>query len=146
MQLTIRGEGHAAPHNGMNGDLLVVIEEVPDSNIQRDGNNLFYSTVISVTDAILGCDINVPCLDGTYRVKVSPGTQSGTVMKLRGKGLPSVNSYGTGDMYVKILVWIPRKLSRDEKNAIESMRESSSFTPDLNREDKQLFDKEKKIF
>lgn len=146
MQLTIRGEGHAAPHNGVNGDLLVVIEEVPDSNIQRDGNNLFYSTVISVTDAILGCDINVPCLDGTYRVKVSPGTQSGTVMKLRGKGLPSVNSYGTGDMYVKILVWIPRKLSRDEKNAIESMRESSSFTPDLNREDKQLFDKEKKIF
>jgi molecular chaperone DnaJ len=146
MQLTIRGEGHAAPHNGVNGDLLVIIEEVPDQNIQRDGNNLFYSTVISVTDAILGCDINVPCLDGTYRVKVSPGTQSGTVMKLRGKGLPSVNSYGTGDMYVKILVWIPRKLSRDEKAALESMKGSSSFTPDPSREDKQLFDKEKKIF
>jgi len=148
MQLTIRGEGHAAPHNGVNGDLLVIIEEIAHSSLKRDGNNLFYSTVISVTDAMLGTEITVPCLDGNYKVKLDAGTQSGTVIKLRNKGLPSVSGYGngTGDLYVKILVWIPRKLSRDEKDTIEKMRASKSFTPDLNRDDRNLFDKEKNIF
>lgn len=147
MQLTIRGEGHAAPH-GVNGDLLVIIEEIPHSSLKRDGKNLFYSTVISVTDAILGTEITVPCLDGSYKVKVDPGTQSGTVMKLRGKGLPAVSGYGsgTGDLYVKILVWIPKRLSSDEKKAMEEMRTSRSFTPDLSRDDKALFDKMKNIF
>ena len=148
MQLTIKGEGHAAPHGGVNGDLLVVIEEIPHSALKRDGKNLFYSTVISVTDAILGGEITVPCLDGSYKVKVDPGTQSGTVMKLRGKGLPAVSGYGsgTGDLYVKILVWIPKKLSSDERNTLENMRTSRSFTPDLSRDDRALFDKMKNIF
>ena len=148
MQLTIRGEGHAAPHNGTNGDLLVLIEEIGDSNLKRDGKNLFYSTTISVTDAILGCEITVPCLDGSYKVKIDPGTQSGSVVKLRGKGLPAVQGYGsgTGDLFVKILVWIPKKLSRSEKEALENMRGSKSFTPDPSREDKAVFDKIKDIF
>lgn len=148
MQLTVRGEGHAAPHGGVNGDLLVVIEEVPHNNLRRDGNNLFYSTVISVTDAMLGTDISVPCLDGNYKVHLEAGTQSGTVIKLRGKGFPSVSGYGsgTGDLYVKILVWIPRKLSREEREALEKMKDSRSFTPDLSRDDRVLFDKEKNIF
>ena len=148
MQLTLRGEGHAAPHNGVNGDLLVIIEEVAHSNLKRDGNNLFYSTIISVTDAILGTEIAVPCIDGTYKVKVDPGTQSGAVIKLRGKGLPAVSGYGsgTGDMYVKILVWIPKKLSSSEKDAIQNMRASRTFTPDPSREDKAVFDKMKDIF
>ena len=148
MQLTIRGEGHAAPHNGTNGDLLVIIEEISHANLKRSGNNLFYNAMISVTDAILGTEIAVPCLDGTYKAKVEPGTQSGTVIKLRNKGLPSVSGYGsgTGDMYVKILVWIPKKLSRDEKEAIEKMRTSRSFTPDPSRDDKAVFDKFKDIY
>ena len=148
MQLTLRGEGHAAPHNGVNGDLLVLIEEIPHSALKRDGNNLFYSTTISVTDAILGTEITVPCLDGNYKVKIDAGTQSGAVIKLRGKGLPAVSGYGsgTGDLYVKILVWIPRKLGREEKEALERIRSSKSFTPDLNRDDKNLFDKLKNIF
>ncbi len=146
MQLTVRGEGHAAPHNGVNGDLLVVIKEVDHPQLKRDGDNLFYSQIISVMDAMLGCEITVPCIDGSYKVKVDAGTQSGTVLKLRGKGLPSVNGYGKGDLYVKILVWIPRKLSRAEKEKMESMRQSESFKPDLSRDDKALFDKEKKIF
>ena len=148
MQLTLRGEGHAAPHNGVNGDLLVIIEEVAHSNLKREGNNLFYSTMISVTDAILGTEIAVPCIDGTYKVKVEPGTQSGTVVKLRGKGLPAVSGYGsgTGDMYVKILVWIPKRLSSDEKAALQNMRTSRSFTPDPSRDDKAVFDKIKDIF
>ena len=148
MQLTIRGEGHAAPHNGVNGDLLVIIEEVAHSNLKRDGNNLFYTTMISVTDAILGTEITVPCLDGSYKVKVDPGTQSGAVVRLRGKGLPAVSGYGsgTGDMYVKILVWIPKRLSSDEKAVLQNMRASRSFTPDPSREDKAVFDKIKDIF
>ena len=148
MQVTVRGEGHSAMHGGTNGDLLVVIKEETHSNLRRDGNNLFYTRIISVMDAMLGCEISVPCLDGSYKVKLEPGTQSGTVIKLRGKGLPSVQGYGrgTGDLYVKILVWIPRKLSRSEKEMMESIRNNSTFTPDLSREDKTIFDKEKNIF
>lgn len=148
MQLTIRGEGHSAPHGGTNGDLLVVINELPHPQLQRDGNNLFHTRIISVMDAMLGCEVSVPCLDGSYKVKVEPGTQSGTVVKLRGKGLPSVQGYGrgTGDMYVKFQVWVPHKLSRQEKEALEAMRSSDSFKPDLTREDKNTFDKVKNIF
>jgi molecular chaperone DnaJ len=148
MQITVRGEGHAAPHGGVNGDLLVVINEVAHPQLQREGNNLFYTRIISVLDAMLGCEVSIPCLDGSYKVKVEPGTQSGTVVKLRGKGLPSVQGYGrgTGDLYVKFQVWVPHKLSRQEKEALEQMKGSSSFTPDLTREDKATFDKVKNIF
>jgi len=148
MQLTVRGEGHAAMHGGTNGDLLVVIKEEPHSQLQRDGNNLFHTRIISVIDAMLGCEVSVPCLDGSYKVKVEPGTQSGTVVKLKGKGLPSVQGYGRGegDLYVKFMVWVPHKLSRTEKEALEKMRGSSSFSPDLTREDRNTFDKVKNIF
>ncbi len=148
MQITIRGEGHSAPHGGVNGDLLVVINEVQHPQLQREGNNLFHTRIISVMDAMLGCEVSVPCLDGSYKVKVEPGTQSGTVVKLKGKGLPSVQGYGrgTGDLYVKFQVWVPHKLSRQEKETLENMRNSSSFTPDLTREDKNTFDKVKNIF
>jgi len=143
MQLTIRGEGHAAKHNGINGDLLVLIEEIPHPNLKRNGNNLFYSKIISVTDAILGTEVSIPCLDGTYRTKVDAGTQSGTIVRLKGKGLPSVSGYGsgTGDLYVKYIVWIPKKLRSNEKETIESIRNSESFTPNPSRDDKMIFDK-----
>ena len=148
MQITVRGEGHAAPHGGTNGDLLIVVNELTHPQLQREGNNLFYTRIISVMDAMLGCEVSVPCLDGSYKVKVDPGTQSGTVVKLRGKGLPSVQGYGrgTGDLYVKFLVWVPHKLSKAEKESLEAMRSSGSFTPDLTREDKVTFDKVKNIF
>ena len=148
MILNERGQGHAGQNGGGNGDLQIVIQEEPHAHFLRDGNNLFYSTIISVMDAMLGCEITVPCLDGNYKVKVDAGTQSGTVVKLRGKGLPAVQGYGsgTGDLFVKILVWIPRKLGRSEKDMFESIRRNTSFTPDLSRDDKALFDKEKKIF
>jgi len=144
MQLTVRGEGHAAPQNGVNGDLLVVIEEQAHASLKRDGNNLFTTKVISVADAILGCEVEIPTLNGVERKKLDSGTQSGTVLTLRGKGMPSVNGYGRGDLYVKILVWIPRRLSRSEREAIENMKRS--MTPDPNREDRNLFEKEGKYF
>ena len=148
MQITVQGEGHSAAHGGQPGDLLVVINEVTHPQLQRDGNNIFYTRIISVMDAMLGCEVTIPCIDGSTKIKVEPGTQSGTVVKLRGKGLPSVQGYGrgTGDMYVKFQVWVPHKLSRSEKDTLESMRYSSSFDPDLTREDKATFDKVKNIY
>ena len=147
MQLTIQGEGHAAKNNGINGDLLVVIEEQEHPNLKREGNNLYYTKVISLPDAILGADVEVPCLDGPYRIKVDAGTQSGTVVRLRNKGLPTVNGYGgTGDMYVKFAVWIPKKLDREDKAVIESLRDKESFKPNPSKEDKSFFDKIKDLF
>ena len=147
MQLTLQGEGHAAKNNGINGDLLVVIEEQEHANLKREGNNLYYTKVISVVDAMLGAEVNIPCLDGEYKIKVDPGTQSGEVVRLRGRGLPSVNGYGgTGDLYVKIAVWIPKKLNKEEKEIIESFREKEAFKPNPSKEDKGFFDKLKDLF
>ena len=147
MQLTIQGEGHAAKNNGINGDLLVVIEEQEHPNLKREGNNLYYTKVVSLPDAILGADVEVPCLDGPYRIKIEPGTQSGTVVRLRNKGLPTVNGYGgTGDMYVKIAVWIPKKLDKEDKAVIETLRGKETFTPNPTKEDKNFFDKLKGLF
>ena len=146
MQMTVQGEGHAAKNNGINGDLLVVIEEQEHPDFRREGSNLLYTKVISIVDAMLGCEVEIPCLDGKYKVKVEPGTQSGTVVRLRGKGLPSVNSYGTGDLYVKIAVWIPKKLTKDEKALFESMRHNDSIVPNPTKEDKSFFEKLKDLF
>ena len=146
MQMTVQGEGHAAKNNGINGDLLVVIEEQEHPYFRREGSNLLYTKVISIVDAMLGCEVEIPCLDGKYKVKVEPGTQSGTVVRLRGKGLPSVNSYGTGDLYVKIAVWIPKKLTKDEKALFESMRHNDSIVPNPTKEDKSFFEKLKDLF
>ena len=147
MQLTIQGEGHAAKNNGINGDLLVVIEEQDHKDLKREGNNLYYTKIISLPDAILGAEVEVPCLDGPYRIKVDAGTQSGTVVRLRNKGLPTVNGYGgTGDMYVKFAVWIPKKLDREDKAVIESLRGKDSFKPNPTKEDKGFFDKIKDLF
>ena len=147
MQLTLQGEGHAAKNNGINGDLLVVIEENAHPNLKREGNNLYYTKVISVIDAMLGAEVTVPCLDGDYKIKIDAGTQSGEVVRLRGRGLPSVNGYGgTGDMYVKIAVWIPKKLGKEEKAIIESLKENESFKPNPSKEDKSFFDRLKDLF
>ena len=146
MQLTVQGEGHAAKNNGINGDLLVVIEEIEHPLFKREGTNLLHTAIISVMDAMLGCEITVPCLDGNYKIKVEPGTQSGKIVKLRGKGLPSLNGYGTGDLYVKLAVWIPKKLTKEEKALFESLRHNESFRPDPTKEDKSFFEKLKDLF
>ena len=147
MQMTITGEGHAAKNNGVNGDLLVVIEEQEHPNLKREGNNLYCTKIVSLPDAILGAEVEVPGIDGNYKIKVEPGTQSGTVVRLRGRGLPTVNGYGgTGDLYVKIAVWIPKKLDKDDKAVIESLRNKDSFKPNPSKEDKSFFDKIKDLF
>ena len=147
MQLTLHGEGHAAKNNGVNGDLLVVIEEQEHPNLKREGNNLFYTKIISVPEAILGGEVEIPGIDSTYKIKVEPGTQSGAVVKLKGRGLPTVNGYGgTGDLYVKFAVWIPKKVDKEDKATLEALRGKGTFNPDPTKEDKSFFEKIKDLF
>ena len=147
MQLTIAGEGHAAKNNGINGDLLVVIEEQEHPDFKREGNNLYYTKIISLPEAILGAEVEIPCLDGPRRIKIDAGTQSGTVTRINGKGLPTVNGYGgTGDLYVKIAVWIPKKLDKEDKAVIESLRDKEAFKPNPTKEDRSFFEKLKDWF
>ena len=147
MQLTLQGEGHAAKNNGINGDLLVVIEEQEHPNLKREGNNLFYTKIISIPEAILGGEVEIPGIDGTYKIKVEPGTQSGAVVKLKGRGLPTVNGYGgTGDLYVKFAVWIPKKVDKEDKATLEALRGKGTFNPDPNKDDKSFFEKLKDLF
>ena len=146
MQLTVQGKGNAAKSGGINGDLLVVVEEEPDKELQRDGNDLIYSLFVSVPDAILGTSAEIPAVDGKLRIKIEPGTQSGKVLRLRGKGIPDINGYGTGDLLVYVQVWIPKHLSSSEKAEIEKLRGSSGFAPQPTREDRNFFDRIKQMF
>ena len=146
MQLTVQGKGNAAKSGGVNGDLLVVIEESEHPELQRDGNDLIYSLFISIPDAVLGMDAEVPAVDGKLRIKVEPGTQSGKILRLRGKGLPDVNRYGTGDLLVYIQIWTPKKIDKQEKEMLEKLKVSSSFKPNPSKEDSNFFDRMKKIF
>jgi molecular chaperone DnaJ len=146
MQLTVSGKGNAAKQGGINGDLLVVIEEEEHKELQRDGNDLIYSLFISVPDAILGTTAEIPTVDGKLRIKIEPGTQSGKVLRLRGKGVPDVNGYGAGDLLVYVQVWIPKHLNSDDKAVVEKLKESSSFSPKPTSDEKNFFDRIKRMF
>ena len=146
MQLTVAGKGNAAVRGGVSGDLLVVIEEEPHPDLQRDGNDLIYTLFISVVDASLGTDVEVPTVDGRVKIKIEPGTQSGRILRLRAKGLPDVQGYGTGDLLVYIQVWIPVKLDKSEKELFEKLRTSPNIKPAPAKEDKNFFERMKKMF
>ncbi|MEG0518980.1 MAG: molecular chaperone DnaJ [Bacteroidales bacterium] len=146
MQLTVQGKGNAAKSGGINGDLLVVIEEEQDKELQRDGNDLIYSLFLSVPDAILGTNAEIPAVSGKLRIKIDPGTQSGKILRLRGKGVPDINGYGAGDLLVYVQVWMPKNLTSEEKVQIEKFRNSSNFTPRPSTDDMNFFDRIKKMF
>lgn len=146
MQLTIRGKGNTGPRNGINGDLIVVIEEEDHKDFERDENNLIYSLFISISDAILGTQVEIPTIDGKVRMKIAPGTQSGQVLRLKGKGLPEVNGYRTGDMLVNVNVWIPKKVSKEEEKLLQQLSNSENFKPNPTPEDKSFFNKIRDLF
>ena len=129
MQLSMRGKGNAGKRNGINGDLLIVIEEEKHPELIRDENDLIYSLLLDIPTATLGGFAEIPTLDGKAKVTIDPGTQPGKVLRLRGKGLPTLNGYGKGDIVVNISVYIPEVLSKEEKKTIESFRESDNFRP-----------------
>lgn len=146
MQLNISGKGNAAPAGGVNGDLLVVIEEEDHSPLVRNGIDLHYDAHISFLDAALGASIEVPLVSSKAKIKVEAGTQSGKTMRLKGKGLPDVNGYGRGDLFVHVQLWTPQKLSDEERKSLEAMRGSENFTPKPSKRDKGFFDKVKEMF
>ncbi|MBR5852043.1 MAG: molecular chaperone DnaJ [Bacteroidaceae bacterium] len=129
MQLSMRGKGNASKYNGIPGDLLILVEEEKHPTLVRDENDLIYSLLLDIPTAALGGFAEIPTIDGKAKVTIDPGTQPGKVLRLRGKGLPSINGYGKGDIVVNISVYIPETLSKDEKKAVESFRDSENFRP-----------------
>jgi len=146
MQMTVGGKGNAPRRGGINGDLLVVIDEEEHPELIREGNDLIYNLFISIPDSVLGTHVEVPTVDNNVKIKIEPGTQPGKILRLRGKGLPEVNGYGRGDLLVNVNVWIPKSLNKDELKIFEKFRDSDSFTPDPDKNDKGFFERMKGYF
>ncbi|MBU1368697.1 MAG: molecular chaperone DnaJ [Bacteroidetes bacterium] len=146
MQLSVNGKGNAGARGGIAGDLIVLIEEEKHPELERDGNNLIHNLFISFPQAALGDQVEVPTIEGKARLKISPGTQSGKVLRLKGKGLPSVNSYGNGDLLVNINVWTPKSLSKEETAILEGFSNAENFQPNPSASEKSYFDRMKDFF
>lgn len=146
MQLSVSGKGNAAARGGIAGDLIVVIEETEHPHLERDGDNLLYEHYITFPDAALGTTIEVPTIEGKARVKIEAGTQPGKVLRLKGKGLPGLNSYSRGDLLININVWTPQVLSKEEKALLEKLQDSPNFKPQPGKRDKGFFDRMKEMF
>ncbi len=146
MQLKVTGKGNEAPGNGVSGDLIVAIEEKPHESLQREGDNLHYDLYISFSDAALGTSKEIDTVNGKVRIKVESGVQSGKILRLRNKGIPSLNSYSTGDLLVHVNVWTPKTLNKEQKEFFEKMTEDDNFEPKPEKEDKSFFEKVKDMF
>jgi molecular chaperone DnaJ len=146
MQLNVPGKGNAGQRGGGNGDLIVLIEEEPHKELQRDGNNVAYELFISFPEAVFGTQVEVPTIDGRAKIKIPAGTQSGKIFRLKGKGFPSVNAYGKGDQLIFVNVWTPQNLSAEEKAMLEKLSKSENFKPQPDKQEKGFFDKIKEMF
>ncbi|MDA8769134.1 molecular chaperone DnaJ [Winogradskyella sp.] len=146
MQLKVTGKGNAAPGDGIAGDLLVAIQEEDHETLKREGDNLHYDLYVSLPDAVLGSSMEIDTVSGKVRIKIEPGVQSGKILRLRGKGIPSINGYGKGDLLVHVNVWTPKTLNKKQKEFFESMREDEHFQPKPESSDKSFFEKVKDMF
>lgn len=146
MQLSMNGKGNAAPRGGINGDLLILVEEEEHPELKRDGNNLIYHSFISFPEATLGTQVEIPTIDGKVKIKIDPGTPSGKILRLKGKGLPDINSYGKGDLLVDVNIHVPTTLSSEEKKMMEQLQDSKNFKPNPNKKEKSFFDRMKEYF
>ena len=146
MQLNVSGKGNTGRRGGINGDLLVVITEADDQELVRDGNNLIYNLFLSFPEITLGTTSEIPTVEGKVKVKIEPGTQPEKILRLRGKGIPDVNGYGRGDLLVRVHVWIPKKLSNEEKRALEKLQDSPGFQGGPSAQERSFFQKMKDMF
>lgn len=145
MQLSMSGKGNEVA-GGVPGDLLIIVEEEQDDVLQRDGNNVIYDLHLSFIDAVLGTSIEVPTIDGKVKIKIDPGTQSGKMLRLRGKGIKDLDGYSKGDQLIHVNIWTPKQLTKEEKSMLESMRDSENFAPNPDKGDKSFFEKMKEFF
>ncbi len=146
MQLTMSGMGNAAPGGGQPGDLLIVIEENEHPYLKREGNNVIYDLYISFIDAALGSNVEVPTISGKVRIKIDEGTQSGKILRLRGKGVRDINGYGAGDQLIYVNVWTPKSLTSEERQHLEALRDSQNFKPNPGKSEKGFFDRMREFF
>ena len=147
VQLKVGGKGNEAPgKNSISGDLLVLIEEIPHETLKREGTNIHYDLYINFSEAVLGTSKEVETVSGKVKIKVDSGTQSGKILRLKGKGLPSIERYGNGDFLIHINVWTPQELSKEQRKFFEQMTDDENFTPSPNKADKSFFEKVKDMF
>ena len=146
MHLSISGKGNVGERGGSNGDLIVQIEEEAHAQLQRDGLNVAFDLYISFPDAVFGTQVEVPTIDGRAKIKIPPGTQSGKIFRLKGKGFPNVNSYEKGDQLIHVNIWTPQHISPEEKTMLEKMSKSQNFEPKPEKNEKSFFDKVREMF
>lgn len=146
MQLKVSGKGNDAPGNGIAGDLIVAIEEVEHDFLKREGDNLHYDLYISISEAVLGTSKEIDTVTGKVRIKLEDGIQSGKILRLRGKGIPSINGYGSGDLLVHVNVWTPKNLTKEQRDFFERMQHDENFVPKPEKSDKSFFEKVKDMF
>ena len=146
MAVTVSGKGNASRNGGINGDLLVVIEEEPNQELVRDGSDLIHNLNLPVTTCILGGEVEVPTIDGRAKIKIAPGTHAGKVLRLRGKGLPEVNGYGRGDILIVVDITIPDTLNKEERKLVEQLAEQPHFRKAESVEKQNIFERMKNFF
>ncbi|MDB5243076.1 MAG: molecular chaperone DnaJ [Spirosoma sp.] len=146
IQLSVGSKGNVPPRGGVAGDLLIVVEEEEDDDLKRDGSNVVFDLYVNFVDAAIGTSVEVPTIDGKARITLEPGTQSGKMLRLKGKGIKELNGYGRGDQIVHVNVWTPKMLSSEERSMLEKLRNSPNFQPKPNKNEKGFFDKMKDFF
>ena len=146
MQLSVSGKGNAARRGGVNGDLIIVIKEENHPELVRDGNDLLYNLFLSFPQAAIGTTVEIPTIEGKVKIKINPGIQAGKILRLKGKGIPEVNGYGKGDILVKVNVWVPKNLSKEEKKMLEKLDSSENFAPDPSKNERTVFEKMRDYF
>ncbi len=145
--ITLRGQGNAGRRGGQAGDLIVLIEEKEHEDFIREGNNIYYDLGLSIPDAILGTEVQVPTLKGKAKLRIEEGTQPGKLLRMRGKGIEGLNNSGVGDQFVRVNVYVPKELTAKERKAIESLREAENFdASNQTKEEKSFFSKMKDVF
>ncbi|HEX8268781.1 MAG TPA: molecular chaperone DnaJ [Flavobacterium sp.] len=146
MQLKVSNKGNDAPGNGIPGDLIVAIEEVEHEYLKREGENLHYDLYISFPEAVLGISKDIEAINGKVRIKLEEGIQSGKILRLKGKGIPSINGYGNGDLLVHVNVWTPKELTKEQRQFFEKSIDEENFMPNPEKSDKSFFEKVKDMF